>query len=115
MAWDLEDHWINKPMAAHRMRFVDTSSVDEQGNPARFHVDLLLGSGFDGESCHHCHQTVERALRLNEAGTLVDADGNEVRPMDVAKQYLKGLADFHTRMDNYAGRHGVTVLRSARK
>jgi hypothetical protein len=101
MSWEIQSEHVDKALNLHRMMLV------EKNSGAVFPLDIMLGSGHDGQSCPHCHAPLNFGHVLNDKGMLVDKDGKELEPRQVAKSYIEKLNGFHARMDLYTQRHKV--------
>jgi hypothetical protein len=101
MSWEIQSEHVDKELNLHRIMLV------ERTTGATFPLDIVLGTGHDGQSCAHCHSRVHLGFVLQDDGTLRDKDGNELTPRQVAKDYIAKLNGFHVRMDRYAERHKV--------
>lgn len=115
MAWEIEHEHLDKARGVHRIGLIHRGAVDGSGQPARFRLSIMLGSGHDGASCPHCHQPVEMGYTLGEDGRLRDKDGREHTPREIAQGYIDALNGFHGRMEKYGQTHGVKPARAAGK
>jgi hypothetical protein len=131
MAWEIEEQHIDKALGLHRYILVDKTVIQRDGQPARFHYDIALGSGIDGESCPHCHAPMRRSHVLHGSGRMLLAEhleaalnephlgkriemldkADEMNPRDEVKGIIDQLNAFHDRMEKYARRHSVPVYK----
>lgn len=109
MAWEIEEQYVDKELGLHRFVLV------EKTLGARQRYDVVLGTGHDGQSCPHCGAAVRLGWTLDDAGKLMDGEGKEIRPRDLAKARMAALNAFHARMDRHAARHGVMARRPVNK
>lgn len=95
----------------HRFVLVNPAVKDANGESQRHHFYVAVGTGIDGRSCPHCHQEVQGGFQLSEDGTLHDAEGNEVNPHDLARQHVERMNGHQARLQAYAQKHQVPVLK----
>lgn len=131
MAWEIEEQHIDKALGLHRYILVDKTVIQRDGQPARFHFDIALGSGVDGESCPHCHAPMRRSHVLHTSGRMLLAehlekargeidtvrragmieDAEEMNPHNEVRGIINQLNAFHERMEKYARLHSVPVYK----
>jgi len=115
MAWEIESQEVDKAEGVHRFVLVERSVITRDGNPARHHVMIMLGTGADGQSCPTCNQAVQHGHTLQSDGKLIHHTGREVVPLDEAKKVLAQLNDFHARMDAHAQLHKAPIYTGPKK
>jgi len=127
MAWEIEEQHIDKALGLHRYILVDKTVIQRDGQPARFHYDIALGSGIDGESCPHCHAPMRRSHVLHTSGRMLLAEHlekaiktpiamgieavPEMNPHEEVRGIINQLNAFHERMEKYARLHNVPVYK----
>jgi len=127
MAWEIEEQHLDKALGLHRYILVDKTVIQSDGQPARFRYDIALGSGFDGESCPHCHAPMRRTHVLHESGRMLSAvhleEATKAGPVTAFHKVpemnphaeIKGVIDqlnaFHDRMEKYARLHRIPVYK----
>lgn len=109
MAWEKETEFVDKALGVHFVRLVNRQVPTQDGEAARFDLQIRLGDGAAGPVCAKCQASASVGLTLGADGRLTDKDGQETTPAAVVKRYVDALNDFHSRMDGYIARHRVTA------
>lgn len=115
MSWEIEREEVDKAEGVHRYTLIERGVLTRDGEPARYHYWITLGTGTDGESCHHCNQPVKREVSLGHEGKLHHHTRGEVSPHDLVKEKIQELNDFHTRMDHYIKKHKTRTYKGPAK
>lgn len=113
MTWerDRANERVDLALGMHHLPLVNRAVKKTDGGLLTFDLKVQLGTGHDGESCPYCHQAVKRDYTLQADGMLRNSEGKELKPADVADEYVRNLNDFHARMELHARLHKVRIDR----
>lgn len=114
MAWEKEFDEVDKALGVHRIGLVNRAVTTINGQPQRHLIQIVLGTGADGESCPHCGAQKQRKMALGHDGALT-AEHGEVKPHEIVADTIRSLEEFHGRMERYARRHGAPIYGGPKK